>query len=264
MFSYDELMKKSVSELNAMLADDSLFPLDEMTDIIERICDVIIKKENVPNWILKAKSQKAWRRFKKKYITVDSETYETELIEVKRPKKQSFTPIFAALAAAIIVVFAARFPRDIPQKPAGDTPTVGLVETSAGSVYNKGFNATMYLNFGGIQWFVPGDYEAVVSDAIKYNDKSKKTYTIYSSGDKIFFIAVLTNISGDANAPSESQLDPFDIYTGTYLENNDKKKNENRLKSLIVENRQIIIDDEEPGSTIFMYNQGVFTYAHYT
>ncbi|MDR0991355.1 MAG: hypothetical protein LBL87_00450 [Ruminococcus sp.] len=267
-------MKKSVSELSAMLADDTLFPLDETAnaDIIERICDVIAEKEKVSARTVKAESQKAWRQFKKKYITPDTAKplTQTEIVEAKNPKKQTFTPVLTALAAAAIIVLVVKLPSAIPQVPAADTAPADIIETTALEttaaepekvIY---YNETSHMLSGGVRFIAPDDYEVVESDVKVYDDDSIKSYTIYSSGDKIFFISVSPIVSNDVNSPTQNLLDPFDIYEGTYLENADDKKDETLLKSWIVMGKQVIIYDEEPGATAFSYNQGVFTYAHDT
>jgi hypothetical protein len=120
------------------------------------------------------------------------------------------------------------------------------------------------MSYGGVRFISADDYEVVASGAKGYDDNSRKEYTIYSCSDKVFFISVSTNISNDINSPSKSQLDPFDIYTGTYLENVDYKKNKTHLKTWTILDKQIVIYDEEPGSAILLYEDGGISYAHLT
>jgi hypothetical protein len=268
MFSIDALMKKSVEELNIMLADDNLFSFDDAAnaDIIRRICKVISKKEKIPNFITRAKSKKAWRIFKKKYITPESETglVEVEIVEAKKHNKHNFAPVFTALAAAAIVILAVNFPTAIPQDPA----VTDLIETPASTtvkpLFAVGSTEKEYISKGGVRFISAGDFTVLASGTKNYDDNSYKEYTIYSSGEKIFFVSVSPDISVDDHSPSKNQLDPFDIYTGTYLENADNKKDATRLKTWTIFDKQIVIYDEELGSTMFLYEVGGISYAHFT
>jgi hypothetical protein len=270
MYSDDELMKKSVEELNVLLADENLLPYDEPanTEIIRRICKVISKKEKTPNRVLKAKSKKAWKSFEKKYITPKPETtlVEVELVEANKRNKNTFIKAFTALAAAAIVILVVKIPERTTQSLPTEIPITESIETTTAANNTEvspveKFNAAIYVKSEGFVWSVPDDFTVIESGTKNYNDNSIKKYTIYSSGDKIFFISALTNTSGDVNSPSKNQLDPFDIFTGTYLEKT--KKNENCLRTWIIRDKLIIIYDEEPGSTTFSYDKGVITYAHF-
>jgi hypothetical protein len=266
MYSEDELMKKSVDELNLLLADDSLFLHDETanTDIIRRICKVISKKEKTSNRVLKAESKKAWKSFKKKYITPEPETtlVEVEIVESKKRKNNTFIKLLSTLAAAVIVVLVVKIPERTPQSPPAEIPIIESVITTKTTEISSvvKFNAAIYVTDEVPIWFVPDDFTVVESGTKNYDD-SKKTYTIYSSGDKIFFISALTITPGDTNSQSKNQNDPFDIFTGTNLEK--ANKNEKFLSTWIVQDKLITIYDEEPGSTLFSYNEGVIKYAHF-
>jgi hypothetical protein len=230
MFSYDELMKKSVGELNAMLADDSLFPLGETAnaDLIERICDVISEKENVPSRRIKAEDKKAWNSFRKKYITPDSKkaTPGTEIIEIKKPKKYSFTPVFTALAAAAIVILVVKIPAQSPETPPADITVTDSaeIERTADVKLEENSFSSWNIGFDGL----PDGYELVAEGGISYNDNSEKQYTIYSSGEKMFFISILTNTSEDINAPSKNEIHPFDIFEDANIDDA-KIKNGNEI-----------------------------------
>jgi hypothetical protein len=201
MFSFDELMKKSVEELEAMLADNSLFPLDETadTDDIERICDVIEKKKKTQARITKSQSQKAWKLFLKKYITPEPETalVEVEIITTKKRKKNTLIKVFTTLAAAAIVILVVKIPKSAPQIPATDIPIIDSIELPIDCDCN----------------WIPDDFQLEATGTITYTDDSQKTYSIYTSGEKIFFVSSLTDYSDDTDSPRKNQLDLFDVFT---------------------------------------------------
>jgi hypothetical protein len=207
-----------------MLADDTLFPLDEIgdTEIIERICDVIAKKENVPGFIRKAKAKKSWEKFKKKYITFDEESplVEVEISKVKKPARYPYIAVFSAVAAALIVVFAVKIPENPLYTPMSSIPIIEDIKTPEETPL---FSVPTYSSY---TWNVPEGYETLATGTIVYDDKSTKTYTIFSSNEKISFIALLTLTSGDPNYPSDSQMDRFDIFEHAGLDdsNIDKTK----------------------------------------
>jgi hypothetical protein len=274
MFSYEELAKKSVSELRKLLSDDTLLPLDETANahIIERICDVITEKENVPSRIIKANTQKSWKKFKKKYIAPQPETQidRIEYTKTAKPVKHTFAKAITVLAAAAIIILVVKNPAQTLQTP--ETAVTDMIETAettteataaAETTSADEYYRSSYASSGGVKWYSSYNYEVVDDGSKIYNDKSQKTFKIYSSGEKIFFIAVLSNSSSNPAAPSENQLDPFDIFEGTYLENADNKKDEKLLKSWTINNRQIVIYDEEPGATAFTYKEGIIIYEHY-
>jgi hypothetical protein len=64
-----ELESKSITELQAMLADEKLLPLDDETntDYIIRITEVIIRKENKPAEQREAERVAFWTRFLERY-----------------------------------------------------------------------------------------------------------------------------------------------------------------------------------------------------
>jgi hypothetical protein len=213
MFSNDELMKKSVSELKAMLADDTLFPLDETadTEMIERICDVIIKKENVPSLLRKAKAKKVWKKFKKKYITLDELGMESPLVEVKiskvkKPARYPYIAVFSAVAAALIVVFAVKIPENPLYTPMSSIPIIEDIQTTEETVF---FSAPIFSSY---TWNVPEGYETLATGTIVYDDKSMKTYTIYNYNGEISFISLLSVNSDNPYYPRDNQMDRFDIF----------------------------------------------------
>jgi hypothetical protein len=226
MFSKDVLMKKSVGELRAMLADDTLFPLDETadTEIIERICDVIEKKENVPGFILKAKSQKAWRDFKDKYITTEPEVLELELVEVKKVKKHNFAPIFTALTAAVIIILVVKIPETPPQTPASHIPMIEMIDHTEEDC----------------NW-MPDGFKLEASGKITYDDNSKKSYSIYTSGEKVFFVSSLTGFSDDINSPSKNQLEMFDIFKHAEIDDSNINNNNEITETFNIGTTQLII-----------------------
>jgi hypothetical protein len=246
MFSYSELMKKSVDELNAMLSDDSLFPLDETenAEIIERICDVIIEKENVPKWVIKKEAWNSFRRFKKKYI--NSDNVKTEIVEVKKHQKHPLITALTALAAAAAVVLIIYFPARSSQLP---TEVITDLETTATTIATamtpETFDSlTVSLNP------VPAGYTLKATGTINYNDKSEKTYAIYTSGEKIFFISLLTNTSVDLSSPSDNQIDPFDIFSDANMDD-----------SSIMGGDEVLITQTDGDTQIIIYGDITEEYA---
>jgi hypothetical protein len=236
MWSYDELKKKSADELKALLADDTLFPLDETenAEIIERICDVIIEKENVPNWILKAKARNSFKRFKKKYIETDTD--KTEIIEVKKPQKHPFITVITALAAAAAVIMIINFsakPSQLQTEVITEPETT--VTTAPTDTPDIFYSLTVALNPA------PDGYTPRATGTIDYNDKSKKTYAIYTSGEKVFFISLLTNTSVNLNSPSDNQIDPFDIFADANIDDGSIKNGDEVLITQTDGDTQIII-----------------------
>jgi hypothetical protein len=240
MFSYDELMKKSVIELEAMLADDTIFPLDETAnaEIIERICDVIIKNENVPNKTVKAEAKKSWRSFRKKYIKphVKTPLVLTETVQVKKPQRRPYVTVFTALAAAAIIILAVRIPARLPSIPEATVPITESNETTAVTQTTGNF-VTMTISLSTIL----DGFAVEATGTIIYDDNSKKTYNIYSSGDRMFFISVLTNISDDIYSPSENQLAPYDIFTHANIDDRNIQNGNEVLITQTAGNTQIII-----------------------
>jgi hypothetical protein len=215
MLSVDALKKKTVRELKAMLA---LCSLDENadTELIERICDVIEKKEN-SKCITKAKAQKAWKRFKKQHITSDSDIVEIELVDIKKAKKHSFKPIFTALAAAAIIVLVVRFPEKPPQ-------TVPPALTYVESFHKTHFDCN----------WIPDGFTLETAGTI--TNYSEQSYSIYTSGDKMFVI-----ISIDINTPSEYQIEPTDVFTHVNLDTSNIKNGDEFMVTYTVGETKLII-----------------------
>jgi uncharacterized protein YlbG (UPF0298 family) len=228
MFSYDELMKKSVKELKAMLADDNLFPLDETadTEIIERICDVITKKENVPSLLREARAKKSWQKFKKKYIRLDELEEESPLIEievktskVKKPAPYPYIAVFSAVAAALIVVFTVKIPENPLYTPLSSIPIIEDIKTTTETTA-----VSDPAIFSSIYWSIPEDRKVEATGTIVYDDKSTKTYTIYSYDGDISFICLLTFASDNPNYPSDSQMNSFDIFEHAGIDDSNVNK----------------------------------------
>jgi hypothetical protein len=103
-----ELESKSIAELEAMLADDDLLPLDDETntDYILRITGVIIKKENKPAEQIEAENIVFWTKFLERYgdeipILLE-DVLHTE--PVRKPRKMPLRKLGIA-AAAIAALF---------------------------------------------------------------------------------------------------------------------------------------------------------------
>jgi hypothetical protein len=226
MFSYNELKKKSAFELRAMLADDSLCALDDSSnlELIECICDVLEKKEKSPSFLRKIKSKMAWRRFAKQYITQglekpsdnmsDNPLIETE-VKNKR-KSHSFIKVFSGIAAAAIVILAVNLSQAPPVTLEEDILPMYSFKLEP---ENKAQDESWGVGIGGL----PDNSVIKASGTITYGDNSKKQYTIYTAGEKMYFISVLTNTSTDINNPSENDIDPFDIFNDSGLDDTNIK-----------------------------------------
>jgi hypothetical protein len=90
MFSYSVLCTKTIDELETLLADDNLLPNDDLTniDIIDRITEVIIEKENFPE----SQSEKEEMEFWDKFLVKHSKTIPLRLEDVKKIRKKAKKP----------------------------------------------------------------------------------------------------------------------------------------------------------------------------
>lgn len=244
MFSVDELMKKSVDELKKLLADESLFPYGDAdpvnTDLIRRICVVISKKEKTSNRVMKTATKKAWKSFKSKYITPEPERtlIEAEIPQTKIPKKLNFTPVFTALAAAATVFLVMKIPEKPLESPTAPTTIIESIEAETPAFVKPNENTNSWsIVFDGI----PDGFAIVREGTIIYDDKSKKQYTIYSSGNKLIFISILTNNSEDINSPSENEINPFDIFTYAKLGAANIKNGDEYFNTWTIDDTKIVV-----------------------
>jgi hypothetical protein len=90
-FSLSALRAKSVDELGAMLADDTLFPIDDEgnNEIIDRITTVIIEKKNIPEKELEARRRAIWEGLLRRH----GDTIPIRLEDVTKKRKKPVTPI---------------------------------------------------------------------------------------------------------------------------------------------------------------------------
>jgi hypothetical protein len=88
--------------------------------------------------------------------------------------------------------------------------------------------------------YIPDGFVLEAIDTIHYDDKSEKSFEIYTNGEKVFFISLLTNISVDVSA-SENEIDPFDIFAYANIDDKNIKDGDEILKTWTVEETQFII-----------------------
>jgi hypothetical protein len=93
VFSINALRAKSVDELGAMLADDTLFPIDDQgsNEVIDRITTVIIEKKNIPEQELEAKRIAIWEGLLRRH----GDTIPIRLEDVTKKRKKVVKPIIA-------------------------------------------------------------------------------------------------------------------------------------------------------------------------
>jgi hypothetical protein len=88
--------------------------------------------------------------------------------------------------------------------------------------------------------YIPDGFVLKATDTIKYGDKSEKSFAIYTYGEKVFFISLLTNIS-DGDFSSENEYDPFDIFTYANIDDKNIKDGDGIFKTWTIEETQVII-----------------------
>jgi hypothetical protein len=95
MFSYSVLCTKTIDELEAMLADENLLPNDDITniDIIDRITEVIIEKENIPEYQSEKEEMEFWDKFLVKHKTIPLRLEDVKKIRKKAKKTNNVLPI---------------------------------------------------------------------------------------------------------------------------------------------------------------------------
>jgi hypothetical protein len=237
MITYDELMKKSVSELRAMLADDTLFPLenDNSNDTIELICDVILKKEKAPAFFRKLSDKLSWRRFKKAYIANDSENslFEKEVPTSRKPPVLG--KVFAAVAAAAVIVIAVNV--NIENTPELEESIMPMYTFEIKPEQDRGYSkpSAYALGIDGL----PGNFKVTAQGDIIYDDNSMKKYTIYSSSDDMFFISILSNFSD--TPVSENEKDIFDIFAHANIDDTNIKDGGERLRTFDINGVKAVI-----------------------
>jgi hypothetical protein len=91
VFSINALRAKSVDELGAMLADDTLFPIDDEgnNEVIDRITTVIIEKKNISEQELEAKRIAIWEGLLRRH----GDTIPIRLEDVAKKRKKVVNPI---------------------------------------------------------------------------------------------------------------------------------------------------------------------------
>jgi hypothetical protein len=88
--------------------------------------------------------------------------------------------------------------------------------------------------------YIPDGFVLEATDTIRYDDKSEKSFAIYTNGEKVFFISLLTDIS-DNDSPSENENDPFDIFAYANIDDKNIKDGNEILKTWSVEETQFLI-----------------------
>jgi ferredoxin len=91
VFGVNALRAKSIDELGAMLADDTLFPIDDEgnNEVIDRITTVIIEKKNIPEQELEAKRIAIWEGLLRRH----GDTIPIRLEDVTKKRKKVVNPI---------------------------------------------------------------------------------------------------------------------------------------------------------------------------
>jgi hypothetical protein len=186
-----------------------------------------------------------------KYITEAAPNY-TEYTEIaiveKQPIRRRIIRTIMQFAACIALLAIAVVFIDLRQGDALITPGTDVSSWSVISETTSNFtDTTTTTEAVGISEtpivmpdYIPDGFVLEATDTIRYDDKSEKSFAIYTNGEKVFFISLLTDISDD-DLPSENENDPFDIFGYANIEDNSIKNGDEILKTWTVDEKQIII-----------------------
>jgi hypothetical protein len=185
-----------------------------------------------------------------KYITEAAPNYReyTEItIVAKQPIRRRIIKTIMQFAACIALVAITVGLIDLRQ---GDTVITPGADVSSGSVitetasdYATTTSATETVGISEtpivLPAYIPDGFVLEATDTIKYGDNSEKSFAIYTNGEKVFFISLLTNISDDS--PSENENDPFDIFAYANIDDKNIKDGDEILKTWTVDEKQVTI-----------------------